>query len=156
MTQKTKGIPEGFHTVTPYLTLQKAESAIEFYKKAFDAQVLEKHLTEDGRIMNAAIKIGNSIVMLSDEFPEYECGVTPPQALKGTTAMFHLYVEDVDAAFEKAISAGATVKMPVADMFWGDRYGQLQDPFGHIWSIGTPLAKEEMTKDCRSRNSCCC
>lgn len=137
MSQKVKAIPEGYHSVTPFLTLKEAEKLIKFYEKAFDAKVMERHNTPDGKIMHAVIKIGDSYIMLADEFPEYGCGTAAPVSLKGTTAMLHLYVEDVDAAFKKAVAAGAKVQMPVADMFWGDRYGQVEDPSGHLWSLAT-------------------
>lgn len=140
MSKKVKPIPEGFHTITPYLTLNNAAKAIQFYKNAFGAIEIEVNHSPDGRIINAILKIGNSMLMLSDEFPEYGCGTKPPHALKSTTVMLHIYVEDVDTAFKQAIQAGAKVKMPVEDMFWGDRYGQLEDPFGHLWSIATHIA----------------
>jgi PhnB protein len=156
MSKKVKAIPEGFHTLTPYLTLKHAAKAIQFYKDAFGAQEIEINHSTDGRIMNAVIKIGDSYLMLSDEFPEFGCGVLPPQSLKGTSTMLHLYVEDVDAAFNKAINAGASVKMPVEDMFWGDRYGQLEDPFGHLWSIATHIGDVSPLKmDQSSSDSCC-
>jgi PhnB protein len=162
MSSKSKAIPEGFHTLTPYLTLKDASKAIQFYKEAFGAHEIEVSHSTDGKIMNAVLKIGDSLMMLSDEFPEYSCGVSNPHSLKGTTAMFHLFVDDVDHSFSKAIKAGATVKMAVDDMFWGDRYGQLEDPFGHIWSIATPIANfKPMQKDplaqvcCKKSTSCC-
>ena len=147
MTKAQKGIPEGFHTITPYLTVKDAAKVIQFYKDAFGATELERHNSPDGRIMNASIKIGDSILMLSDEFPEYGCGVLPPSSLKGTTVMLHIYTEDVDAVFANAIKAGCTVKMPVDDMFWGDRYGQLADPFGHFWSIATHKQKPQFSNE---------
>ncbi len=140
MSKKVKPIPEGYHTLTPFLSIKGASKAIEFYKQAFGAIELECHRFEDGRVMHAAIQIGDSRAMLADEFPENKCGISSPQNLKGTTAVFHLYVSDADAAFDKAVKAGAKVKMPLADMFWGDRYGQLEDPFGHIWAIATHIA----------------
>lgn len=141
MSKKVKAIPDGFNTITPYLTLKDSAKAIKFYKEAFGAKEIEVNHSPDGRIMNAILQIGNSMLMLSDEFPEFSsCNIMPPHSLKGTTTMFHLYVEDVDAAFNQAVKAGAKVKMPVEDMFWGDRYGQLEDPFGHLWSIATHIA----------------
>lgn len=140
MTQKVNPIPEGYHTITPFLSINEAGKAIEFYKKAFGAQEIEKHLSPDGKVMHAVIKIGDSMLMLSDEFPEHSCGLSSPHALKGTTALFHLYMDNVDAAFDKAVKAGAIVKMPLEDAFWGDRYGQVQDPFGHIWSMSMHIA----------------
>jgi PhnB protein len=140
MAKKVKPIPDGFHTVTPFLSIKGAEQAIQFYKKAFGAEELEKHNTPDGRVMHAVLKIGNSLVMLADEFPESPCGVISPLSAKATTTMLHIYVEDVDTAFDRAIKAGAKVKMPLADAFWGDRYGQIVDPFGHAWSLATHIA----------------
>lgn len=165
MSQKVKPIPEGFHTVTTFLALKDAKKAIEFYKNAFNAQVIEMHEYDDGRIMHSVIKIGDSLIMIADEFPEHNCGVTSPQTLNGTSVLLHLYVNDVDSAFAQAVKAGAKVQMPVADMFWGDRYGQLQDPFGHVWSLATHIADlseeevEEGSKSCMSKpknNGCGC
>lgn len=162
MSKKVKPIPEGFHTVTPYLTLKDGAKALKFYKDAFDAQEIEVNHTPDGRIMHAAFKIGDSMIMMSDEFPEFSCGISSPSSLKGTTTLLHIYVEDVDSAFDKAVKAGATVKMPVADMFWGDRYGQLEDPFGHQWAISTHIADlsndeiEEGSQQCCNPNKSCC
>lgn len=142
---KVKPIPEGYHTVTPYLSIKDAANAIEFYKKAFGATEVENCLSPDGKVMHAVIKIGNSMVMLSDEMPGSDCGISSPATLKGATSMLFIYVEDADAFFNKAVEAGATVKMPLEDVFWGDRYGQLQDPYGHSWSVSTH--KVDMTKE---------
>jgi uncharacterized glyoxalase superfamily protein PhnB len=148
MPTKSKPIPPGFHTVTPHLVIRDAARAIEFYKQAFGARELARMPGPDGqRLMHAEIQIGDSILMLCDEFPEY--GSCSPQKLNGTPAALHLYVENVDQLFERALKAGAQAVMPVADMFWGDRYGKLKDPFGHEWSIGThqyDLSPEEMQK----------
>lgn len=158
----TKKIPEGFRTLTAYLTLNNAAKAVQFYKNAFGAKEIEMNNTPDGKVMHATLKIGDSMLMLSDEFPEYGCGISPPSSLKGTTFSFYMYVDDVDAAFDKAVKAGAKVKMPVSDMFWGDRYGQLEDPFGHIWAIATHISdftSEEKgmgLEDCCSKNKSCC
>lgn len=131
-----KAIPEGFHSITPYLVVKGASDAIEFYKRAFGAVEEYRLNSPDGKsIVNAEIKIGDSVVMLSDEFPQGSC--SSPRTIGGTTVMMHIYTEDVDRAFNQAVAAGATVMMPVMDMFWGDRYGQLADPFGHFWSIAT-------------------
>jgi uncharacterized glyoxalase superfamily protein PhnB len=135
------GVPEGFHSVTPFLTCKNCSAAIDFYKRAFGAVELERINSPDGQVMHAELRIGDSIFMLNDEFDQSEC--KSPQALGGTTGGLHIYVPDVDAAFERAVKAGGTVKMPIADMFWGDRYGQFVDPFGHVWSIAT--RKEELT-----------
>jgi len=137
-----RAVPEGCHTVTPYLTVRGADRAIEFYKRAFGAKEQMRMPGPGGNgIMHAELKIGDSRVFLSDEFPDMGC--RSPQSLGGTASSLHLYVKDVDAAFKKAVAAGAQVKMPVADMFWGDRYGKLIDPFGHEWGIATH--KEDLT-----------
>ena len=143
MPSNVKAIPEGYQSVTPDLVLRDAAQAIEFYKKAFGARELMRFHTPDGKIGHAEIKIGNSIVMLCDENPQGGCAA--PASLNGTTTMLFLYVEDVDAAFQQAVTAGATVAMQVADMFWGDRSGQIQDPFGHRWLLATH--QEDLTKD---------
>jgi len=142
-----KPIPDGYHTLTPYMTVRDAARAIEFYKQAFGA--VEKGVMKgpDGKIMHAELRIGDSIVMLADEFPEFQS--LSPQSIGGSGMGLHIYIEDVDSAFDRAVKAGATVEMPVADMFWGDRYGKLRDPFGHKWSIGThkaDLSMEEIEK----------
>ncbi len=140
-----KPIPDGYHSVTPFLTVRDAARAIEFYKQAFGA--IEKGVMKDadGKVLHAELMIGNSIIMLSDEFPKY--GALSPQSIGGTPMGLHIYVDGVDAAFERAVKAGAHVEMPVMDQFWGDRYGKLKDPFGHSWSIAThtkDLSMDEM------------
>ncbi len=142
-----KPIPEGFHTATPYLTVSDGARAIEFYKRAFGAQEIVRMEGPPGKIGHAEIKIGDSIIMLSDEMP----GSTDrsPQSLGGTTVNIFLYVKDVDSAFNQAVAAGAKADAPVTDMFWGDRFGKLTDPFGHSWSLAThkeDVAPEEMRK----------
>lgn len=138
-----KPIPEGFHTVTPSLTLRNAAEAVEFYKKALGAQELGRMTSPDGKIAHAELRIGDSVIFLSDEFPNM--GVTKsPQTLGGCTGTLHLYVQDVDKAFQRAVDAGAKVAMPVADMFWGDRYGTFVDPFGQTWGMGTH--KEDLSE----------
>ncbi|TJY65282.1 VOC family protein [Sinimarinibacterium sp. CAU 1509] len=127
--------PEGMHTVTPHLVCAGAAAAIDFYAKAFGAEELHRLPAPDGRLMHAAVRIGDSVVMLVDEMPEH--GALGPLSLKGSPVTVHLYVEDVDAVVAQAVAAGATVMMPVADMFWGDRYGIVIDPFGHHWSVAT-------------------
>jgi PhnB protein len=140
-------IPQGFHTITPYLHVYDAQAAIEFYKRAFGAT---EHCILPGpnnKVMHASVQIGDSILMLSDECREF--GALAPTSLGGSPVSIHLYVEDVDAAFEKAVLAGATIEMPVQDMFWGDRYGRLTDPYGHRWSLATAtrqVSPEEMEK----------
>lgn len=136
-------IPPGFRTVTPYLVCAGAAAAIEFYKKAFGATELMRVPTPEGRLMYAAVRIGDSTVMLNDEFPEM--GSLGPKARGGASVTIHLFVEDADAAFARAVAAGATVLMPLADMFWGDRFGLVEDPFGHSWSIATH--QKEMTAE---------
>ncbi len=130
-----KPIPQGMHTVTPHLICAGAAEAIEFYKKAFSAVELSRMPDSDGKVMHASIRIGDSIIMLNDEMPAW--GTFGPKSLKGSPVTIHLYVENADAVFEQAVRAGAKVTMPIADMFWGDRYGKVEDPFGHQWSIGT-------------------
>ncbi len=127
--------PAGFHSITPYLVVDGAEKAIEFYKRAFDAQAVDVAKGPDGKVMNAQIKIGDSMLMLNDEFPDY--GAVGPLKMGGTPVTIHLYVPDADATWQKALDAGAQVGMPIADQFWGDRYGMIIDPFGHKWGIAT-------------------
>ena len=149
MTSQVKAVPEGFHTITPHLTVRDANGAIEFYKKAFGAQVLNVAPGPGGKVLHAAIKIGDSIVMLNDEFPEFG-GQLGPSATTGSPVALHIYLDNVDAAFERAVSAGATVKMPLIDQFWGDRYGVVTDPFGHRWSLAThtrDMSPEEMQRE---------
>src|SRR5947209_14330564 len=122
MAVSAKPIPEGFHTVTPAIAVRDAAKAIEFYKKALGAQELVRMPSPDGKIMHAELKIGDSIIFLADEFPERGMS-RAPQTLGGTTGTLNLYVQDADTSFDKAIDAGGKVNMPVADMFWGDRYG---------------------------------
>jgi uncharacterized glyoxalase superfamily protein PhnB len=136
MSKSTHKIPAGFHTVTPHLIIKDAAKAIDFYKKAFGAEELSRLPSPDGRLMHASLKFGDSIVFLCDEFPEHECGLSP-SSLKTAHAVMHVYVEDVDAAYKKAVDAGATAVMPPQEMFWGDRYGRLVDPFGQPWSLAT-------------------
>jgi uncharacterized glyoxalase superfamily protein PhnB len=138
-----KPIPEGYHTLTPFLTVRNALRAIEFYKQAFGAQERGVAKGPDGKVMHAELKIGDSVIMLSDEFPEF--GSLSPQSVGGSPMGLHIYIENVDAAFDRAVKAGAQVEMPVADQFWGDRYGKLKDPFGHKWSIATHV--KDMSAD---------
>jgi PhnB protein len=140
MTKSTPAIPAGHENLIPHLVCSPCSEAIEFYKKAFGAEEVHRMLSPDGRIMHAAIRIGKSFLFLVDDYPEY-CGgqSSTPTALKGTPVTFHQYVENCDAAIKRAADAGATVVMPPMDMFWGDRYGVVTDPFGHKWSFGTHL-----------------
>jgi PhnB protein len=133
--QSVNPIPEGMHTVTPHLICAGAGDAIDFYKKAFGATETSRMPGPGGKLIHASIRIGDSAVMLVDEMPEW--GSLGPKVLKGSPVVIHLYVDDVDAFTARAVAAGAKVTMPVADMFWGDRYGQLEDPFGHRWSVAT-------------------
>src|SRR5688572_28529693 len=132
---KVKPVPDGMHTVTPHLVCAGAADAIEFYKKAFNAVEEARLPGTQGRIMHAQIRIEGSAVMLVDEMPEW--GAFGPKSLKGSPVTIHLFVENADAVFARAVGAGAKVIMPLADMFWGDRYGKLEDPFGHHWSVAT-------------------
>jgi PhnB protein len=130
-----KPIPAGYHTLTPYLTLDEATDAIEFYKDAFGAEELVRMEAPGGKIGHAELKIGDSILMLSDAFPQTTS--RSPSELGGTTAGVFIYAEDVDSVVSRAVKAGAQVTQEVEDMFWGDRFGSVKDPFGHVWSIAT-------------------
>jgi len=132
-----KPIPDGYHTVTPYIAVDGAADAIEYYKKAFGAKERHRMDGPDGTIAHAEIEIGDSLVMLSDPFPQST--VKPPNTLGGTSASIFLYVEDVDAVVKQAVDAGAKTEMEPQDMFWGDRFGTVVDPFGHTWSVATHI-----------------
>lgn len=146
---KVNPIPEGFHTVTPHIVLKDAAEAIEFYKKAFGAEEIDRMSGPDGKtVMHAELQIGDSRLMVCDEFPGMT-GYQAPSSLKGTTVTLHLYVPDVDAVFARAVEAGAEATMKPMDAFWGDRYGKLVDPFGHHWGVATRvknLTPEEIAK----------
>lgn len=131
----TQAIPEDMQSVTPHIVCADAPKAIEFYKRAFNAVQLARLDGPDGKLMHAMIQIGDSKIMLADEYPDM--GSLGPLALKGSPVTLHLYVENAEQVFAKAVEAGATVSMPLADMFWGDRYGLVMDPFGHHWAIAT-------------------
>ena len=133
---KPKAIPEGYHALTPYLAIEGAAQAIEFYKKAFGAKEIARMPGPGGKLMHAELTIGDSHLMLSDACPEMG-GNPGPKALGGSPASVHLYVEDVDTVYNRAVAAGAQGKMPPTDMFWGDRFSKLTDPFGHEWSVAT-------------------
>ena len=137
-------IPKGFHSVTPYLVVINGTEAIEFYKKAFGAKEVLRHSTPDGKILNAQLKIGDSMVLLSDEFPGSD--VRSPLSIGTSTVTLHIYSKDVDKLWEQATSAGARIVMPLNNQFWGERYGQLADPFGHRWSLSQQIkmSEEEM------------
>jgi uncharacterized glyoxalase superfamily protein PhnB len=127
--------PEGTHTLTPHLTVQGAARAMEFYKQAFGAVEIARMADPSGVVMHAEMQIGDSRFYLNDEFPDM--GARGPKSIGGTAVTLHLYVPDCDALYKQALAAGATAKRPVADMFWGDRYGQVEDPYGHMWSVVT-------------------
>jgi uncharacterized glyoxalase superfamily protein PhnB len=151
MATNVKAIPDGFRTVTPHLALRNASEAIEFYKRAFAAEEIFRMPGPDGNsVMHAELSIGDSRIMLHDESPDLE-GVKAPQTANATTVTLHLYVEDVDAAFQKAVDAGATPAMPPMDTFWGDRYGKVADPFGHHWAIATH--KQDLTPEQIQKNA---
>lgn len=137
MSNKIKPVPDGYHTLSAYLIVRGAASAIEFYKKAFGATELMRLNLPDGKIAHGEFKIGDSIFMISDENPDW--GSTSPEALGGSPVTLHLYVPDVDTAFANAIQAGAIEKMPLENQFWGDRTCQIVDPFGHYWHIATHI-----------------
>jgi len=147
MNGNVKPIPEGFHTVTPRMFVRGAAEAIEFYKRAFGALELNRHADPSGKIVNADIKIGDSIISLAEESPEWgNCG---PQSLGGATTIITLNVEDADAVWDQATSAGANVIYPIANQFYGYRQGRLEDPFGHLWIISTQIedvTPEEMNR----------
>ena len=135
MSTKVKPVPDGHRTVTPYLAIKNAAKALDFYQRAFGAVESYKLMMPDGRVGHAEIRLGDSLIMLADEFPEY--GGKAPDTLGGSPVSMHLYVEDVDAFVKKAVAAGAKERKPVADQFYGDRSGQLEDPFGHLWWVAT-------------------
>jgi PhnB protein len=143
MAMKAKPIPEGYHTATPYLILKDAAQAIDFYKRAFGATELMRYPAPGGRVGHAEVKIGDSHIMLADEFPEQ--GYKSPQSLGGTPVSIMLYVNDVDTIAAQAVSAGGKLTRPVTDQFYGDRSGTLEDPFGHVWHIATH--KEDVPPD---------
>ena len=143
----TKPIPEGYRTVTPYLIIKGAAEAIEFYKRAFGATELLRMADPHGRVGHAEIKIGDSVIMLADEHPAM--GYRGPRSFGGSSVSILLYLEDVDAVFERALKAGAKAQRPVANQFYGDRTGTLEDPFGHVWTVAThveDVPPEEMRR----------
>lgn len=135
MAQAVSPIPQGFRAVTPLLVCRNAPQALEFYKNAFGAEIQNVSKDPGGKITHAQFKIGDSIVMLTEEFPDWHC--LSPLSIGGTSVTLHIYTADADAVFMKAVGAGAQVAVPVMDAFWGDRYGEIVDPFGHKWSIAT-------------------
>jgi len=148
MSPKVNPVPSGFHTLTPHLVVNDSRKAAEFYKKAFGAEILGLAEGPDGKVIHAAARIGDSMFMFNDEFPDY--GVLSPLASKTKSPVtVHIYVEEADEMFAQAQAAGAEITMPLADQFWGDRYGTLQDPFGHHWAIAThikDMSPDEMKK----------
>jgi PhnB protein len=138
-----KPIPEGHQTLTPYLAVDDAARAIEYYKEAFGARERARMSAPDGKIGHAELEIGDSLIMLSDPFPQ--SSTRPPKELGGTSVSVFMYVEDVDAVVKQAVDAGASITMEVADQFWGDRFGAVTDPFGHVWSIATHI--EDLTPE---------
>jgi PhnB protein len=143
MTRSVKGIPEGYHSVTPYLAVHDAAAALDFYKRAFGARERMRMAAPGGKVGHAEIEIGGSCIMLADEYPAI--GFRSPRAIGGTPVTLHLYVEDVDTVVKEASVAGAKEVRPVKDEFYGDRTGTIQDPFGHVWHIATH--KEDMSRD---------
>ncbi len=146
MTSKSKPIPDGYHSATPMLAIRDAATAIEFYKQAFGATESMRLNDPNGKVAHAEIKIGNALIMIADENPEYN---TSPQSLGGSTVIINVYVEDVDTLVNQAVAAGAKVVYPVEDQFYGDRSGRLADPFGHIWIVAThkeDVLPEEMQR----------
>jgi uncharacterized glyoxalase superfamily protein PhnB len=145
MAKKVNPIPQGYHTVTPSLMIDGADRAIDFYQKAFGAVEDSRFAGPDGRIMHAQIRIGDSVLMLGDESPEH--GARGPRSYGGTPVAFFIYSDNVDAAWKQAVGAGATEYVPLADQFWGDRAGCLEDPFGHRWWLAQhiqDLSPEEL------------
>ena len=139
-------IPDGYHTVTPSFTFRDSRKAIEFYQKAFGAKVLDLFPSPSGRgVMHATIRIGDSILMMGDEMPGAENCLKSAETLGSSPISLYVYAPDVDAMFQQAVAAGGTATMPVAEMFWGDRVGQIKDPFGYLWMIGTH--KQDLTHD---------
>ncbi len=148
MAKQLKRVPDGYHSVTPHLVVKNTRESIEFYKKAFGAEEVDVRTGPDGKVIHAEMKIGDSPVMLNDEYPEY--GALSPAGLKGSAVTMHLWVQDVDAAFKRAVDAGAEVSFPLADQFWGDRYGVVTDPSGHKWSLGTHV-EDVSPEECSRR-----
>jgi PhnB protein len=147
MADKVKAVPEGAQTITAHLSIRGAAQAIEFYQQAFGAQLMFVHKMPDGKVMHASLRIGNSTLMLADEFPGMS---TPsPATLGGSPVVLNVLVEDVDALWNRAVAAGAKVTMPLANQFWGDRYGHVVDPFGHTWALLShveDVPREEMER----------
>jgi PhnB protein len=152
MSTTAKSLPDGMHTLNPHIVCADCAGAMEFYKAAFGAIEEMRMPGPEGKMMHAAMRFGDSMLMLMDEFPEW--GAKGPKLIGGTPVTIHMIVDDVDAVFARAVDAGAKVVMPVADQFWGDRYGILEDPWGHSWSIATPgerqLSPEEIAENMKN------
>jgi PhnB protein len=151
MAENVKAVPQGLHSITPHLVVREGNKAVEFYQKAFGAQAEGVHHTPDGKVMHAELRLGDSRIFLSDEFPGMGTCASP-QKLGGSCVTINYYSENVDQVFNKAVSAGATVVMPLSNQFWGDRYGQVKDPFGHVWALGQhveDVAPEELDRRAR-------
>ncbi len=138
-----KSVPEKLHTITPHLVIRGAAEAIDFYKRALGAQEIYRHAAPDGKIMHAQLRIGDSALFVSDEFPGSSS--QSPQSLRGTSIVLNIYVSNVDDLWQRATTAGATVRSPLQNQFWGDRYGQVQDPYGHVWALAQRI--EEVQPD---------
>ncbi len=147
MSSKVKPIPEGYHNLTPYLIVKGLSKAIEFYKNAFSAVERETYQGPDGKVYRAELQFGDSILMLAEEYPEN--GAFSPISAKPSDYALYFYVSDVDSAYAKAIKAGAKQKTPITDQFWGDRYGQIVDPFGYTWALATHF--EDVSKEDRKK-----
>ena len=142
-----KAVREGQHTITPHLIVDGGEKALAFYQNAFGAQIVHVHKTPDGKVMHAEFTIGDSTIMLADEFPGMSC--PSPTTAGGSCVVLNLYQDGIDKLFDQAVKAGATVTMPLGNQFWGDRYGQIKDPFGHVWALGQHIedvAPDEMAR----------
>ena len=146
---KVKTVPKGFRTATPAITIDGCAKAIEYYKKAFNAKEIMRMPMPDGKVAHAELKIGNSIIMMSDEFPQM--GARSPKSIGGSGSRVMLYVRNCDRVFKRAVKAGATGNMEPTDMFWGDRWSQITDPFGHVWAIATH--KEDLTPEQKAERS---
>ncbi len=144
-------IPRGFHVVTPSLTVEGGVAALEFYKNAFGAKELARQTTPDGKLIHGRIRIGDSIVMLSDVFPGSD--LAAPSTVGTTTVTLHLYSTDVETLWNRAVAAGAKVTMPLDDQFWGERYGHLLDPFGHHWSLSMRIPMSKATKEAKRKEA---
>ncbi len=146
---KVSPIPPGMRTVTPYLAVVGAAQALEFYKKAFGAKEITRQALPDGKLLHAMMRIGDSVIMMADEFPG--SNLRGPSGVGTTTVMLHVYTKDVDRLWAQALAAGAKVAMPLDNVFWGERYGQLQDPFGHLWTVSMRVPMSAAEKAERQR-----